>query len=325
MGGGIECDYSTATTIANNLIFGNYARHDGGGICCWNSSPAIMNNTLFDNLSITEGGGIALYYNSSAFITNSILWNNHATNNPQIYIDSLSSADITYCNVQNGYTGEGNIDADPIFVNGPAGDFHLPYGSPCIDAGKNEGAPNDDFEDDPRPNGNNVDIGADEWRFVDEDGDEMGDYWEKHYFGDLSHTPGEDFDGDGHSNGDEYQEGADPTDAIHPSTYYVDDTTGDDSRSYLEASNPTTPWKTISRAVNEWFVGSGDTVIVAEGIYHENVNFNRKAITVKSTNPEVSSVVAATIIDGSGNDSVVTFDSWEGADSVLSGFTIQNG
>ncbi|MGH7972215.1 MAG: hypothetical protein ACREIC_26175, partial [Limisphaerales bacterium] len=33
--------------------------------------------------------------------------------------------------------GPGNIESDPQFVNAAAGDFHLRYGSPCIDTGTN--------------------------------------------------------------------------------------------------------------------------------------------------------------------------------------------
>ncbi len=69
----------------------------------------------------------------------------------------------------------------------------------------------------------------------------------------------------------------------------------------------------------------GDTVLVAPGTYVENIDFLGKAITVISEQePEV------TIIDGgSPSDpdvaSVVTFESEEGPDSILEGFTVTNG
>jgi hypothetical protein len=65
---------------------------------------------------------------------------------------------------------------------------------------------------------------------------------------------------------------------------------------------------------------SGDTVLVAPGMYAENLDFLGKAITVKSSDgPE------ATVIDGGQNASVVTFVGGEGLDSVLDGFTLTNG
>ncbi len=71
----------------------------------------------------------------------------------------------------------------------------------------------------------------------------------------------------------------------------------------------------INAAVN------GDTVLVSPGTYYENINFNGKAITVKS-----ASGPAATIIDGSnGYSPVVTFSSGETLKSVIAGFTIRNG
>jgi serine protease len=65
---------------------------------------------------------------------------------------------------------------------------------------------------------------------------------------------------------------------------------------------------------------SGDTVLVAPGTYTENINFNGKAIVVRSSGgPKV------TIIDGGSLGAVVTFSTGETNGSVLSGFTLQHG
>jgi parallel beta-helix repeat protein len=64
----------------------------------------------------------------------------------------------------------------------------------------------------------------------------------------------------------------------------------------------------------------GQTILVAPGIYQENIDFLGKAITVKSIDgPSV------TIIDGGQNDRVVLFDNEETEASILEGFTITNG
>jgi hypothetical protein len=76
----------------------------------------------------------------------------------------------------------------------------------------------------------------------------------------------------------------------------------------------------------------GDTVLVANGTYLENINFLGKAITVCS-NFLISSDtndINATIIDGSqpsdpDNGSVITFEAGEDTTSVLCGFTITGG
>jgi hypothetical protein len=68
--------------------------------------------------------------------------------------------DVTYSDVQGGWPGMGNIDADPLFENAAGGDYHLQRGSPAANAGTRYGAPALDFEGDPRDN--YPDMGADE-------------------------------------------------------------------------------------------------------------------------------------------------------------------
>ncbi len=91
---------------------------------------------------------------------------------------------------------------------------------------------------------------------------------------------------------------------------------------------PSIDYPTIQSAIND--ANDGDTVIVAPDRYKENINFLGKAITVTSTDPNDPNIVAATIIDGNEpNDvnfaSVVTFNSGEDNNSVLTGFTITGG
>ena len=65
---------------------------------------------------------------------------------------------------------------------------------------------------------------------------------------------------------------------------------------------------------------AGDTVFVAPGTYHENINFNGKAITLTS-----SGGAAVTVIDGGGVGSTVTIATGEPRTAVLSNFTITHG
>jgi nitrous oxidase accessory protein NosD len=65
---------------------------------------------------------------------------------------------------------------------------------------------------------------------------------------------------------------------------------------------------------------NGDTILVAPGMYKENVNFQGKAIILRS-----SGGAKVTIIDGGGVAPVLTFSSNETSSSVLNGFTLQNG
>jgi beta propeller repeat protein len=69
----------------------------------------------------------------------------------------------------------------------------------------------------------------------------------------------------------------------------------------------------------------GDTVLVAPGLYFERINFHSKNIMVTSTDPNDSSIVGYTIINGQKQGSVVTFEGGESSRAVLSGFTITGG
>ncbi|MBC8193870.1 MAG: T9SS type A sorting domain-containing protein [Candidatus Marinimicrobia bacterium] len=80
---------------------------------------------------------------------------------------------------------------------------------------------------------------------------------------------------------------------------------------------PVMVFGTIQQQIND--AVDGEIVLVYPGTYVENINFNGKNITLRSTNgPE------ATIIDGNANGSTVTFDSGESS-AVLNGFTITGG
>jgi parallel beta-helix repeat protein len=157
-GGGIYC-YSSSPTITNCIISSNFVSggcaSSGGGIYCSSSSyPTIMNCTISNNTASASqssyGGGI--YSDSSSpAITNCILWDNTPN---EIYGDP----DVTYSDINGGYTGLGNIDGDPLFVS--SGVYELTANSPCVDAGTSAGAPSTDIDGNPRPQGLDYDMGA---------------------------------------------------------------------------------------------------------------------------------------------------------------------
>ena len=129
-GGGINC-YKSSPSLANVTISGNSASEDGGGILCHNNSSPSLANVTISNNSASSGGGIYCYYNSSPSLVNCILWNDAPQ---EVYVGS-GSVNIFYSDIQGGWTGEGNINLDPLFVDAATGDYHLTANSPCIDAG----------------------------------------------------------------------------------------------------------------------------------------------------------------------------------------------
>ncbi|MCB0255405.1 MAG: hypothetical protein KDI55_16925, partial [Anaerolineae bacterium] len=97
-------------------------------------------------------------------VRNSIIYNNGWA----IAVEPGSVVEVGFSNIEAGWPGPGNIDEPPMFRDSDTLDYHLRWGSPCIDTGANTWAPNHDVEGDPRPldgNGDGTavaDMGADE-------------------------------------------------------------------------------------------------------------------------------------------------------------------
>ena len=154
-GGGIYC--SSFNTITNCSIMYNSTRYRGGGICYYRSptiincviignssswcgggigadygahSPTIKNCTIYGNVAEGWGGGIDCN-DSNPIIRNCIFWNDSPE---EIYRDTGNPA-ISYSDIEGGWAGGGNIDADPRFVSFGGFDYLLHPQSPCIDAG----------------------------------------------------------------------------------------------------------------------------------------------------------------------------------------------
>jgi hypothetical protein len=116
--------------------------------------------TFYGNTA--DHGGAIYNYDSSATVSNCILWADSAPDGPEIYGDCT----VSYSDVEGGFAGAGNIDADPCFADAGGDDFHLLDGSPCIDTGDPAYSPAPDETDidrQPRQMGLNVDMGADEF------------------------------------------------------------------------------------------------------------------------------------------------------------------
>ncbi len=82
-------------------------------------------------------------------------------------------------------------------------------------------------------------------------------------------------------------------------------------------------YSTIQEAIDA--AEDGDEIIVDVGVYKESIDFKGKDIVLRSTDPDDSSIVDQTIIDGGGGGTVVSFRSGESEEAVLNGFTVTRG
>lgn len=213
--------YITSSPFIQNCLFaGNQAAGNrvaqGGAIFNSGGSPEIINATFADNFvtggfsaADNRGGGIS-NYNASPIIQNCIFWGNTADTNNQIYNNAGSASTVEYCDIDEaGYVGDDreNIREDPLFGSS----YHLRADSPCIDSGLTGAAPEVDLDNEIRPVGTVVDIGADE--FMDTDRDQMPDFWENQYSLDRNSDDSDgDPDSDSLPNLFEYQYDTSPVD-----------------------------------------------------------------------------------------------------------------
>jgi hypothetical protein len=207
----------------------------------------IANNILSGSYSTSSTGGGIHAVSSDISISNSIVWNNDGK--AIMLISPPSSSPVLFSNVEGGYSGQGNINTDPLFVSAGGNDYHLqsvidegrydPWSdrwvkdynhSPCIDAGD----PQDPYDVEPLPNGKRINMGA--------------------YGGTGEASKGE---------------GA--------WIYHVDGSTGRDSNGGTSRSDA---FATIQKAVDEAY--PGDVIMVWPGTYREAVDLRGKAITIQS-------------------------------------------
>ena len=139
---------NSSPIVINCTFSGNHCSHDAGGMSNRSSSTSTIVNCTFDGNHAGQSGGAMKNQSSTAVtVTNSILW----SNTPNQISGSITV--VTYSDVQGGWSGTGNIDADPMFVDPDNEDFRLAAGSPGIDAADNTAVPDDittDLDGNPR-------------------------------------------------------------------------------------------------------------------------------------------------------------------------------
>jgi predicted outer membrane repeat protein len=154
--------------LTNCTIINNSASIAGGGLYNQFSKPILTNCTFSSNSAGYFGGGICIS-SGNPILTNCILWSDM----PDEITAFSGTPAVTYSDVQGGFIGEGNIDADPLFADSDNSNYHLKsqagrwdpvsqswliddITSPCIDAGD----PSTPLGLEPLPNGGIINMGA---------------------------------------------------------------------------------------------------------------------------------------------------------------------
>ena len=354
-GGGLAITGSGSPSVSNNLITNNFSNNGGGGIYIHSSysAPLIINNTIVGNSKTYGAGGVHHTFSSEPpiVISNNILWDNDG--------EDLRGCTAIYSDIQNGDTGEGNISADPMFVNPSNGVYRLQPASPCIDAGTNLGAPNIDIRGNSRPvdgdkNGAAVtDMGA--YEFQNEN--EYVSAPTADFIVDRTSGPAPliikfadrsvgtidswswDF-GDGTTSSEK-----NPSHTyISPGTYSVSVTvtnpigSGIETKSdYISVSeSPTVVW--VDDDYNPSGYNDGHTwnydayssiqegvdAVASPGTVHVAAGYYVETVTLKGGVEVLGAGAEVTTIDGGGNGSVVRAHS-VGTGTILDGFKITNG
>ncbi len=253
-GGGVYCTGTSADVTFKNCVVASNSANVGGGIyteSAWSyrGSATVNHCTIANNqVPYLQPGGGLYSTGTNIFVTNTIVWDNGGSNPLAIY-NAQRDFPVTFSCVQGGgYSGEGNFNEFPLFVNASAGDYHLQsrYGrynaswvgwttdgntSPCIDAGDLVAS----SADEPTPNGGRVNMGA-------------------------------------------YGATREASKSAKYSVWHVNTNGGRDA--YDRGLSQSQAFKTISYALEQ--AGHGDTILVWPGVYREELVFGGKAVTLQS-------------------------------------------
>lgn len=137
-----------APEVRNCIVSDNTCGLVCGGMEMNACSLSVVDNCVFTaNSSPQRCVGLCLRYCGAMTVANSTLWDNDSLGyDYELYLQNTTAL-LGYCDLEGGQAGvlsqgsggcvwgEGNLDLDPQFEQGPLSDCQLAPTSPCIDAG----------------------------------------------------------------------------------------------------------------------------------------------------------------------------------------------
>ncbi len=276
------------------LITGNRTSNSGNGVI---RSAYVYDSLLVRNISAWEGAfaGVRFYsctvadntgggISASVLAYNTIIYGNSGTE-----VENTAAVCTNCCTGASLRPGEGNIMADPLFMDAPGGDYRLLAGSPCVNAGNSaylQYVDGTDFAGAARVQGAQVNMGAHESSVgsVTASSTSGGTISPEGTFLLTSNMvftatpwPGRAFryfetNGAAVAGGDaaitvraaDYDNAAATVRAVFQDGFYVDAGGGDDGNSGLETN---APLRTLQAAAS--LALGGDTIRVYPGVYAE--------------------------------------------------------
>ncbi|MCI0362778.1 MAG: right-handed parallel beta-helix repeat-containing protein, partial [Phycisphaerales bacterium] len=194
-GGAVRLSGDGSASLENCIFAGNQCTWMGGAVwvglgrtveasnCSFTNNEASLGGAFFNpghltlincTLSGNEGGGVLMVELPGSpptlEVKNSIVWGNEPFEIGSGEVDPdppppplTDYITVAFSNIGGGWDGDGNIDADPLFVQTGCDNLRLEETSPCLDAGDNDLIPpgiTTDLDGQPRIMNGTVAMGA---------------------------------------------------------------------------------------------------------------------------------------------------------------------